>query len=155
MSHVDTSSSGKPGRASGDFDLNIAPIIDCFVVLIAFLLISASYVAIGMIDAGVQAGQAAPTSANPPPVQVVVELMQNQNVRVKITGAVKEAVEIPASNNSWDYERLQTKLGDIKQRWPAVDGATLSAAPDVEYRDVVKGMEVVRKKIPMVLLGEF
>ena len=36
-----------------DFDLNLAPIIDCFTVLITFLLISASYISINIIEASV------------------------------------------------------------------------------------------------------
>jgi biopolymer transport protein ExbD len=48
---------GSPGRkskgASQDFDLNLAPIIDCITVLIAFILISTSFISIGLLDAGI------------------------------------------------------------------------------------------------------
>ena len=41
-----------------DFDLNLAPIIDCMTVLITFMLASASFLSIGILDAGVAAAGA-------------------------------------------------------------------------------------------------
>ena len=43
----------KRAHAEGeqDFELNITSIIDCFTVLIAFILTSASFISIGIIDA--------------------------------------------------------------------------------------------------------
>ena len=40
-------------KNSLDFELNLAPIIDCFTVLIAFILISASFASINILDAGI------------------------------------------------------------------------------------------------------
>lgn len=149
--------SKKRGQGSPDFEINIAPIIDCFVVLIAFLLISSSYLAIGILDAGVQAGSVTPETTNAPaPVSVVVSLETNGRLAVKLSGARNEKLEVPAgADGRWDWSRLTSRLTEIKHQWPAVDGLVLTANPDTEYRDVVLGMEVVRKTIPNVLLGEF
>lgn len=158
MSHVDSGAAGggPKGRASSqDFELNLAPIIDCFVVLIAFLLISSSYLAIGMMDAGIQAGQATPT-AEPPPVQVTVELGDKHTIRVKVKGKANESVELAANENgAWALDRLEKKMQELHRSWPGLEGIVLTAHPDVEYRDVVAGLEKVRKVIPSVLLGEF
>ncbi len=43
----------KHGEHEQDFELNLASIIDCFVVLIAFILVSTSFFSIGIIDAEV------------------------------------------------------------------------------------------------------
>jgi biopolymer transport protein ExbD len=43
------------GGNSQDADINLAPIIDCFTVLIAFMLVSASFLSIGVLDAGIAA----------------------------------------------------------------------------------------------------
>lgn len=154
MAHVDSGASGGKGAKSQDFELNLAPIIDCFVVLIAFLLISSSYLAIGMMDAGIQAGQATPT-AEPPPVTVTVELAAEHTIRVKVKGKVNETAQLEAVNGAWALDRLEGKMQDLHRAWPTLDGIVLTAHPDVEYRDVVASMEKVRKVIPSVLLGEF
>lgn len=159
MSHIDSGSlgGGKPGRQSPDFELNLASIIDCFVVLIAFLLISSSFLAIGLLDAGVQAGQVAPETASaPPPVQITVNIQEGGKVLVKIRGKMNESATIAASaKGGWDWTELNSKLSGIKKTWPGVEGAILTAGESVEYKDVIEGMETVRKTLPMVLLGEF
>lgn len=159
MSHVDTGSfgGGKPGRQNPDFELNLASIIDCFVVLIAFLLISSSYLAIGMLDAGVQAGQVAPsTDSAPPPVQVTIEILEGGRVQLKLKGKSNETSVIAATQNgAWDWAELSHRLEGVRKTWPGVDGVTLTASKDIEYKNVVEGMESIRKTIPMVLLGEF
>jgi biopolymer transport protein ExbD len=42
---------GESGKKSREFDLNLAPIIDCLTVLITFLLASAAFLAIGQLTA--------------------------------------------------------------------------------------------------------
>ena len=36
-----------------DFELNLASIIDCFTVLITYLLVSASFISLGILDVSV------------------------------------------------------------------------------------------------------
>ena len=43
------------GSGGQDFELNLASLIDCFTVLITFLLASASFLSVGILDAGVAA----------------------------------------------------------------------------------------------------
>ncbi|MGZ3709823.1 MAG: biopolymer transporter ExbD, partial [Bdellovibrionota bacterium] len=74
------------GKGSQDFELNIASIIDCFTVLITFLLASASFLSIGIFDAGVAAGAAESKDSKPPSVQILVELQPDHRLSVKLTG---------------------------------------------------------------------
>jgi biopolymer transport protein ExbD len=154
--HVGGSGSSKPGQASGDVELNITSIIDCFVVLIAFLLISSGFLSVGLMDAGIQAGQVAPEATAQPTIQVTAELTVGKTVKLSVTGARKEELVIPAAaSGGWDLPRLTEKLAALKQANPGFEGLTLAAEPDVEYRDVVLGMEAVRKTVPNVMLGGF
>jgi biopolymer transport protein ExbD len=163
---MESGSSGGGGRkgyrheGSQDFELNIASIIDCFVVLITFMLASATFLSIGILDAGIAAAGATATPGTPPPVNVVVELKENRDIVVKVTGkqnttntfqprAGKEGAK------DWNYESLTVQLAGVKVNFPSVTGATLMADNKVEYKEVVKSMEVVRKTLPVVLLGGF
>jgi biopolymer transport protein ExbD len=145
------------GRAqSQEFDINLAPIIDCFTVLIAFVMISAAFASVGILDAGVRAGGTSAASMAPPEVRLTVNLARDHSLKVRVSGKENQELAIGASpSGAWDYETLGTQLAAIKAHWPALRVATIVAENDVEYKDVVKSMEVSRKAIPSVLLGGF
>lgn len=147
-----TSDSGSGGQ---DFDLNLAPIIDCLTVLITFMLATATFLSIGVLDAGIAAAGATTSDATPPPVQITVELQPNQALSIKLSGKANQTIKLPAKDGNWDYASMTRELAGIKSRWKGVNAATLNADNSIEYRHVVKTMEEVRKEIPAVLLGGF
>jgi len=139
-----------------EVDLNITPIIDAFVVLITFLLISASFVSIGILDAGISAAGAASSNVTPPPIRIQVELQDNQTFQLNVSGKAEQKLTIrPVKPGEWNYEALTAQLTQLKSKWPDVTALTLSAGNKIEYKDVVKAMEVSRKQHPNVLLGGF
>ena len=156
------------GNNSQDFELNLASIIDCFTVLIAFMLVSASFLSIGILDAGIAASADAAASTTPPPVNFAVELGKGQNMEIKVTGQVVKTIHVSAASStggiftglsgntgSWDYSGLTTQLEELHKQWPTVGAITLSADNSIEYKDVIKAMDITRKTIPAVLLGGF
>jgi biopolymer transport protein ExbD len=153
------SAGGGHGGGGLDFELNLAPIIDCFTVLITFMLASASFLSIGILDAGIAAaGASAATTQAPPPVTLSVELKHDFTIQVKVSGKENRTQTLPAlaeKDGGWNYAQLTAQLAELKGRYPAVQAATLSAENKVEYKHVVKSMEVVRKAMPAVLLGGF
>lgn len=142
------------GAVSQDFELNLASIIDCFVVLIAFILVSTSFVAVGILDAGASAG-GAQVSQNPPPIRVEIRLAANQGIELKVSGKAKSSSTFAPKGNERDYDKMGAQLAAIKHQWPSLTSATLVADNSVGYRDVVQAMEVARKSVPGVLLGGF
>lgn len=159
---MSVSMDGQGGGRGGsqDFDLNLAPIIDCLTVLITFMLASASFLSIGLLDAGVAAaGATAATDQAPPPVNIAIEIGKSSDFVVKVTG--KESLTIPIASGSqkpdgaYNYEALTAQLAQLQGKWPMVKAVTLSADNSVEYKDVIKAMDVVRKTMPVVLLGGF
>ena len=140
---------------SQDFELNLASIIDCFTVLITFMLATASFLSIGIIDAGVAAAGAQAQSSEPPPVTLTVELKKNRSISVSLTGKENHKEQVEAARDGYDLDGLNSRLQVIKQRWPALQAATLQAESDVEYKDVILSMEMTRKSVPAVLLGGF
>jgi biopolymer transport protein ExbD len=144
------------GSGSQDFDLNLAPIIDCLTVLIAFMLASASFLSIGILDAGVAAaGATATDNATPPPVNIAIELGSDHNFTVKVSGKATSSTPIAKKGSEWNYDELVQNLKHLKAQWPTVNAVTLSAENTVEYQNVVKSMEVIRQEMPVVLLGGF
>lgn len=143
------------GATSQDFELNLASIIDCFTVLIAFMLASASFIAVGIIDAGVSAAGTTSTGAEAPAVMVSMELRADHSIELKFSGQLTRQEILAPVGGKWDHDGLTARLKDVATRFPTVKSATLSAENTVAYQDVVQSMEVTRKSLPFVLLGGF
>jgi biopolymer transport protein ExbD len=147
---------GSRGSHSQDFELNLASIIDCFTVLIAFMLASTAFLSIGILDAGVAAaGNTATDNSAPPPVNLALQLSATKGLTIKVSGKVNTTETVASNNGAWDLEQMTGKLNALHQQWPTVNAITLTADNTVEYQDVIKTMDTVRKTIPVVLLGGF
>ena len=138
-----------------DFDLNLAPVIDCFTVLIAFILVSTTYASIGILDAGVAAGGVSQASATPPPVQYTVEIKPDHSMKIRVSGKANQEIPVAAQGGEWNYPAMTEQLAALKSRWPTVSAVTLVAENTVTYKDVISTMEAVRKTMPSILLGGF
>ena len=140
------------GQGSGqDFELNLAPIIDCFTVLIAFMLVSATFLAIGIFDAGISAAGSKAASTTPPPITMTLHINANKTMSLQVTGKMQKTIPIAADGTT----ALVDQLKDLRTRFPAATSLTLKADDKVPYSDVIKTMESVRATIPLVLLGGF
>lgn len=155
VSEAGGSRAGSRAGASQDFEINIASIIDAFTVLIAFMLVSASYLSIGILDAGVAAGGVAAATDTPPSVSVMVEIAGNQQLTLKVTGKATQTIKLEPIAGVMDLAKLSSELTTLKSKWSDLNAITLSADETVEYKSVVLGMEAIRKQIPAVLLGGF
>jgi biopolymer transport protein ExbD len=141
------------GGNSQEVDLNLAPIIDCFTVLIAFMLVSASFLSIGLLDAGIAAATPSSSATQPPPVNIEVVVKSGFEIQIKISGKETKTLTVPANGGGLDLEKLKLSLEPIHARWPTVAGATLSAENSVEYKTIIQTMEATRKVFPAVALG--
>ncbi len=142
-----------------DFELNLASVIDCLVVLIAFVLISASVASVGILESHV--ASAAPGSeAKEAQTELVVSLKNVHAFEITVSGekkgkAEKRAYVISSGKSDWDYSRLTDRLAFIKGEWPELKSAVLIADNGIAYRDVIKAMEITRLAVPSILLGGF
>jgi biopolymer transport protein ExbD len=137
------------GAAEEDFELNLASIIDCFTVVITYLLFSASFISLAEMDvSAVTVGSDSKASA--PAITIEVGMDQGKTLRVQVRGAENISVAFPPKDGGWDLESLEKKLGEIKMKYPEVDSLALGAGDDIKYQEVVKALESSRKIYPKV-----
>ncbi len=148
----------KHGEHEQDFELNITSIIDCFVVLIAFILVSTSFFSIGIIDAEV-AGSSEAAAASEDKNLIVIELKADHSMVVKSGPNGSTSFRIAATRDeagaAWNYVRLTSSLQSLKDKAPDLRSAILVADNSVSYRDVMASMEVAKGTVPHVNLGGF
>ncbi|MBS1960064.1 MAG: biopolymer transporter ExbD [Bdellovibrionales bacterium] len=157
------SAGGGGGAAEGDVELNIAPIVDCFTVLIAYMLVSMSYIQLSIFEAGVAASpppDAAPSEPPPQdklPVTFNIEVADGNRVELKLTGGptnINETIPVEAAGDGTiNSAVLNEKLTFIKTTYPTVTEVNLSAAPAVRYKSVVKIIQAVKAVLPKVFLA--
>lgn len=152
-------SHGGGGENSQDVELNLAPIIDCFTVLITYLLVTASFLSLAALDVGVSAtGTAAPPaeSTAPPPMVMSLEVLSGGDIKINVRGGVSGR-EYPflvrARLGLHDDEQLLVKLAEIKKRWPAITEASVSAEPTVIYKDMVSVIKKIQEAMPKVFIS--
>ncbi len=141
-----------------DFELNLAPIIDCFTVLITYLLVSAAFLALGALDVGVAttSESAQLPDANTPP-NLVIELGDSQNIYMKLVGGSQNldwSHSIPSASGKWDVDSSISKIATIQKDFPKVKELSLTAHPSVSYDDVVTFIERVQIFVPKVFLAQ-
>ena len=148
------------GDSGQDVELNLAPIIDCFTVLITYLLVTASFISLAAVDVGVSAtGSGAPAAepSGPPPMVMTLEVQGGGNVDIKVRGGESNqefAFHVnPLPTGVRDDADLLVKLNDIKSRWPELKEASVSAEPAVVYKDIVKVIRKIQETMPKVFIS--
>ena len=144
-------------EAEGDFEMNIAPIVDCFTVLIAYLLVSASFVSFGVLDVGVTMPGEASQKVVPDneAINITIELEKDGRIKLETTGAEKKLLEIPTmSAGDRNYPVLTTELAALKAKHTKATSAVVWAENLVEYSELIKGIDVVKRTIPSVFVGK-
>ena len=153
------SAGGAPGlgghSSSQDFDLNLAPIIDCFTVLITFMLVSASFLSIGILEAGIGTPSQTSSPSKPPDVTLELRLVQGNRMELKVAGKESHTFDLEAQGGAWDFAGLTQQIAGIQKRWPQTEAIVLSATDDIEYLHIIQCMEKLHQIIPNILLGGF
>lgn len=143
------------GDQEQEFELNIAAIIDCFTVLITYLLASASFISIGIIDVTAATSSASSALADNAAVELTVDLDSKKSIRIRLNGATQDVMEIAATEaGELDIDALNERLKSVKNRFPNLEVGLLTAHSEVEYQDVVRAVDTARNSIPGISLGD-
>ncbi len=140
MAHIDTGGSG--GREK-NIELNLVPVIDLMSVLITFLLITAVWTQVSMIQIGssLYGKKSESQEPTPPPPNADVVL----KIDVVPTGynllVGRETFKLPMINGAYDDAGLIAQLQRVKQIYPEKIDAVLSVADIVPYEQLIKAMD--------------
>jgi biopolymer transport protein ExbD len=146
--------------SSGEVELNLAPIIDCFTVLITYLLVTASFLTLTALEVSVSANsdkEAPAPLTDEKPLFMTMDLAANGEVILKVSGGdLKKDYDLtlPAkSDGNWDADRLSSTLEKVKDRWDKLQEISVSAAPSVKYKDLVHLINETQKNMPKIYIS--
>jgi len=142
------------GSNSGqEVELNITPIIDCFTVLITFLLASASFLSIGFFEVYTP-GTTASAETVEPDVEVILRVSADQMVEMKLKGK-RSGVTHYSVNDPAALEKLEGEIEKIKGEKLTVNQILMTADNDVPYQNLSKVMDSLQKSAVPVVMGDF
>jgi biopolymer transport protein ExbD len=120
--------------------LDITSFLNLMVVLIPFLLISAVFSRVTIMELTV------PTSAGGSAVKApnfAIEVIVRKNGLEIANGSSVEAA-FPKKDGQYDMQMLYELLKRLKARYPKKDDATVLMEPDIEYDYLIQIMDAVR-----------
>jgi len=122
-------------------DLDITSFLNLMVVLIPFLLISAVFSRVTILELSVPTAAGGGAAVNNQ--DVTIEVIVRQKGFELGNGATVQAA-IPKKDEDYDLKKLSALLMNIKAKYPDKEDATVLMEPDIEYNHLVEVMDVVR-----------
>ena len=131
-------------KRSSNVDVNIVPFIDLMSVLIIFLLITAVWTQVSMIQIGssVYGKRSSDQNVEPPPkAEIPFRLDVLPNGHRVVIG--KSTIRVPKKSGDFDLEGLKTQLKRIKDLYPDKVDAIVTMRDELEYVHLIDGMDAL------------
>jgi biopolymer transport protein TolR len=135
--------SSKSGRSREvDVELNLVPFIDLMSTCISFLLITAVWTQVSMIQIGSSIyGKKTDTGQVVQPQKEQFILKIDVNKEGYSISAGKQSLRIPKINGEYDDTQLVTQLKEIKTKYPEKVDGMIGLLDDIKYDELIKGMD--------------
>lgn len=134
----------KSGRRSGNVDLDITAFMNLMVVLIPFLLMSAAFTNISILDLQLPKAEVGDTASDTPKGFAINVVISQDNITIadQDGGTIKFIPKIKSGHN---FVLLNQSLRGIKNQYP--EKTDISILPDkfVPYDDIVQAMDKARE----------
>jgi biopolymer transport protein ExbD len=128
------------GRAAGEAELDITTFLNLMVALIPFLLISAVFSRVTILELSVPTSAGGAVSNKP---NFAIEVIVRKTGLEIANGSSVEAA-IPKKEGQYDMKMLSDMLLRLKAQYPEKQDATVLMEPDIEYDYLIKIMDAVR-----------
>lgn len=140
MGGVSVDSGGKGGRKSVDSNVNMVPMIDLLISVIAFLLMTAVWVQTGALQAAQPRGAPTPDSQPPPdqPDQLKIQINPS-GLRVGLSAADTRDI----ANGPRKLDELRNLLNERHRANAQQREVWLQPDSAVTYNDIIEVMDVI------------
>ena len=121
-------------------ELDVTTFLNLMVVLIPFLLISAVFSRVTIIELSVPTSAGGSESNTP---NFSIEVIVRKTGLEIANGSYVEAA-IPKKDDQYDMEKLSEMLMRLKAQYPEKEDATILMEPDIAYDYLIQVMDAVR-----------
>jgi biopolymer transport protein ExbD len=130
----------KKGRREETPGLDVTTFLNLMVVLIPFLLISAVFSRVTIMELSVPTSAGGSVSKTPNfAIEVIV-----RKAGLEIANGMSVEAAIPKKDGQYDMDMLSKMLMRLKARYPEKEDATVLMEPEIEYDYLIQVMDLVR-----------
>jgi len=139
-------------------ELQITSFLNLMVVLIPFLLLTAVFARMAVIELTLpveskseqrsRAGYETPAER----LDLVISLWEDE-IDV-LNDGISLGIFKKGKDGTYNFDEISKLLERLKQQYPAVKNATILSRPSIPYKTLVETIDAVREGFPEVSLGE-
>jgi len=123
-------------------ELNITAFMNLMVILVPFLLITAVFSRLAILELNLPGSSTEPVDPQEQTFQLeVIVRMDKIEVGDRNQGLLGR---YPNTEDGYDYEAVETKLAELKEKYPTKTDASILLEQDIEYNTLVQVMDMVR-----------
>lgn len=127
-------------RTKQPTDLDVTTFLNLMVVLVPFLLITAVFSRIAVVELTLPSDSGGPAQTTP---SFRVEVIVRENT-VEISNGTAVIAQIPSVAGEYDLPTLSDHMVALKRDYRELDAASVLLEPDIPYDYLIQVMDVVR-----------
>jgi biopolymer transport protein ExbD len=124
-------------------ELNITAFMNLMVILVPFLLITAVFSRLAILELNLPGSSTEPVDPQEQTFQLEV-IVRTDKIEVGDRNQGLLGVYPNTADGEYDYDALSEKLSELKKRYPAKTDASILLEQDIEYDTLVQVMDRVR-----------
>jgi len=124
-------------------DLNITAFMNLMVILVPFLLITAVFSRLAVLELNLPGSSTEPVEPQDQTFQLEIIVRKNK-IEIGDRNQGLLGVYPKSEDGGYDYEALSGKLSELKDRYPKKTDAAILLESDIEYDTLVQVMDRVR-----------
>lgn len=133
-------------RAKPEHELDVTTFLNLMVVLIPFLLITAVFSQLTIVELNLPSSAGGPSSADSFRVEVIV-----RETGFEISNGTAMIASIPKVDDEFDFDTLSEFIIELKQSYPNHDAASVLVEALVPYDYLIQAMDIVRSvEVPSI-----
>lgn len=123
-------------------ELNITVFMNLMVILVPFLLITAVFSRMAVLELYLPGASSEPAAAEEPVFQLEVTVRKE---KIEVGDRNLGALGVyPNEGDGYDFDALSEKLAEIKQNYPTKTDVSILLEPEIPYDTLVQVMDRVR-----------
>jgi biopolymer transport protein ExbD len=120
-------------------ELMLVPMIDIFTVLVTFLLMTAVFSRIAIVELDLPSAAGGPVTEPTFRLEVIV-----RKAGFELSNGKEVIAAIPKVNGAYDLKTLSELAQSLKQDHPEQDDASVLLEPEISYDDLIQAMDAIR-----------
>jgi len=120
-------------------ELLLVPMIDIFTVLVTFLLMTAVFSRIAILELDLPSSESAGTTAPAFRLEVIV-----RKEGLELTNGRQAIGAIPNVKGEYDLSTLSRMAVSLKRDYPDANSASVLLEPEIPYDDLIQVMDAIR-----------